>query len=124
MIGDFTYKNPSYSGLLEKIGWSSDLIITSPREGEIYRAKVNEGAKIINVAGQINPGLNAGVLVVIRTDIDYCKALIAPDKSGGWKFPGVDLSTVDHQIYAVAVDKNDQPIIRSKVIHVRLVREI
>lgn len=122
MVGGFQYKNPNFSGLLEKTGWSEDLTINEPEDGEIYKTSMGGGAKNIKVAGWVNPMLKAKVLVVIRTDIDYCKALITTDESGVWEFPRVDLSAVDHQIYAVAIDKNDRPIIRSKVIHIRLER--
>lgn len=63
------------------------------------------------------------ILVIIRTDRDYPQALGVPQGNGRWSFSGCTLGGVDHLIYAVLVDENDQPIFRSKVVNVRLERK-
>jgi len=63
-------------------------------------------------------------LIIIRTDRDYPQALGDPKKNGNFIFTGCTLGGVDHQVYAVLIDDNDIPLIRSSVVTVRLERKI
>ena len=74
------------------------------------------------MSGSIKSDKNSKVLVVVRTDRDYPQALGKVLKDGKWSFDGCTLGGVDHQIYAVLMDKYDNPVVRSKFISVRLER--
>lgn len=121
-VGQFRSPNLHYSGWLEQVKESSDISILSPKDGEIFFTELGASKKEISVSGFLNSKRNGKILVIVRTDRDYPQALGLAKKDGGWEFSGITLGGVDHQIYAVLVDKQDKPIIRSNVVNVRLER--
>lgn len=121
-VGQFRSPNRHYTGWLEKVTASSDLSILSPKVGEIFFTELGASKKEIIVRGFLSPKRTGKILVIVRTDRDYPQALGLAKKDGSWEFSGNTLGGVDHQIYAVLVDNQDKPIIRSKVVNVRLER--
>lgn len=119
-IGDF--RVGENTGWLEEVSESNKLNITKPADNQIFYIKSGNNKKSITVSGVLQSS-SGKVLVIIRTDRDYPKALCIPKKDGSFEVSECTLGGVDHQIYAVLVDNQDQPILRSKVINVRLIQK-
>lgn len=122
-IGDFRSSDLNYKGWLETVKESDQIKITTPVNDETLLTDLGKSKKEITVSGLVEKNKKGRILVVIRTDRDYPQALGRVRKDGKWRFSGCTLGGVDHQIYAVLVDKEDRPIVRSKIINVRLERK-
>lgn len=121
-IGDFRSPDLNYKGWLETVEESDQIKITQPVNNKTFFTDLGKSKKEITISGLARGKKEGKVLVVIRTDRDYPQALGKVNKDGKWSFSGCTLGGVDHQIYAVLVDERDRPIIRSKVVSVRLER--
>ena len=121
-IGDFRSPDLNYKGWLEMVKESDEIEIIKPANNKTFFTDLGKSKKEIIVAGIVKDKQEGKVLVVIRTDRDYPQALGKVGRDGRWSFSGCTLGGVDHQIYAVLVDRKDKPIIRSKVVNVRLER--
>lgn len=121
-IGDFRSPDLDYKGWLETVKESNQIIITEPANNKTFFTDLGKSKKEITVSGLIKGKKEGKVLVVIRTDRDYPQALGAIQRDGKWSFSGCTLGGVDHQVYAVLVNEKDKPIIRSKIVNVRLER--
>ena len=110
--------------ILAKALVSNELKISEPKEGKIFYPDKGEETRLISVKGVLSKkevGKGRKILVVIRTDRNYPQALgLAKEK---WEFPECRLGGVDHQIFAVLLDFEDNPIFRSKSVRVRLIRK-
>lgn len=123
VVGDFRSSDINYKGWLELVEKSNQLRITSPVNNKTFHTDLGKSKKEITVSGLVEGSRKGRVLVVFRTDRDYPQALGKVGKDGKWSFSGCSLGGVDHQIYVVLIDKEDRPIIRSKIINVRLERK-
>ncbi|OGM16009.1 hypothetical protein A2V56_04580 [Candidatus Woesebacteria bacterium RBG_19FT_COMBO_42_9] len=123
-IGDFRSPDLSYKGWLESVKESAEVKIDSPVNNQSFFTDLGKSKKEIIVSGVVEDSRRGKILIVIRTDRDYPQALGKALKDGKWNFTGCTLGGVDHQIYAVLVDKNDKPIVRSRIINVRLERGV
>ena len=121
-IGDFRSANLNYKGWLETVKESSEVTINYPANNQTFLTGLGKSKKEITVSGSAKSGQKGKILVVVRSDRDYPQALGKVPKSGKWSFTGCTLGGVDHQIYAVVVDKDDKPIVRSAIINIRLER--
>lgn len=122
-VGDFRSPDLNYKkGWLETVKESDEITITTPVNNETFMTDLGKSKKEITVSGIIKTSKKGKILVVIRTDRDYPQALGKVNKSGKWNFSGCTLGGVDHQIYAVLVDKDDKLIVRSGIINIRLER--
>ncbi len=121
-VGDFRSPDLHYKGWLEELKESTDLKIREPHDGEVFHTSLGESKKEITVSGQISNKTLEKILIIVRTDRDYPQALGLPNEDGSWEFSGCTLGGVDHLIYAVLVDGGDEPVLRSKVVRVRLER--
>jgi len=122
VFGDLRSPDLNYKGWLETVKESCEVEINFPTDGQTFFTDLGKSKKEITVSGSIKSDKNSKVLVVVRTDRDYPQALGKVLKDGKWSFDGCTLGGVDHQIYAVLMDKYDNPVVRSKFISVRLER--
>ena len=124
-IGDFRVGGPNeIKGWLKLSKESDSLQIISPKDGQTFFTEPGASKKNITVKGVLKTSHKGKVLLVVRTDRDYPKALVKLKADGSWSLTNCDLGGVDHQIYALLIDENDKPILRSKVVTVRLERKI
>lgn len=121
-IGDFRSPDLNYKGWLETVKESNEVKINLPVNGQTFFTDLGKSKKEITVSGVVEDSRKGIILVVIRTDRDYPQALGKVLNGGKWSFTGCTLGGVDHQIYAVLVDKDDKPIVRSGIINIRLER--
>jgi len=121
-IGDFRSPDLNYKGWLETVKESDEVKIDNPVNNQTLSTNLGESKREIAVSGSVRGGEKGKILVVVRTDRDYPQALGKVLKGGKWSFTGCTLGGVDHQIYAVCLDKDDKPIVRSGIINVRLER--
>lgn len=119
-VGDFRSPDLDYKGWIEVVSESNKIGINKPSPQAVFFVPLGASKKEITVSGFAR-GAKGKILIVIRTDRDYPQALVTP-KQGKWKATGCTLGGVDHLIYAVLVDGKDKPIIRSRVVKVRLER--
>lgn len=111
----------------DKAPTSNRLVITEPANGAVFRTRPGQSTLLIKVAGKLSPAeVKDGrkLLVVIRTDKDYPQSMFEPPSTGIWNVPRNRLGGVDHQIFAVLLDYNDEPIYRSHTVTVRLLRTL
>lgn len=80
-VGDFRSRDLKVRGWLEEVRQSDILRITSPKDGQIFKTNFGKNKKQITVSGILEKGDNLQVMVVMRTDRDYPKALGKSDFS-------------------------------------------
>ncbi|MGH8651211.1 MAG: hypothetical protein ACREUI_00315 [Burkholderiales bacterium] len=104
---------------------SNKLVITEPVEGAVFKTRLGGNTRLITVAGNLQPSeIRDGrkLIVVIRTDKDYPQSMFEPPSNGMWHVPRNRLGGVDHRVFAVLLDYDDEPIFRSATVSVRLIR--
>jgi hypothetical protein len=99
------------------------LVITEPRDGQQLIDESGIG-RVIDIAGRLDPSaIKPGrvVEVVIHTDIDYPQGEVSPAPDGTWRHEWNHLGGSTHRIFAV-LRENDEPLFRSAVVTVDVVR--
>lgn len=106
---------------------SNKLVITEPMTGTVFKTRPGGNTRLITVTGKLHPSeIREGrkLLIVIRTDKDYPQSMFEPPSNGIWRAPRNRLGGVDHRVFAVLLDYDDEPIFRSAAVSVRLMRSM
>jgi hypothetical protein len=106
---------------------SNKLVITNPVDGSVFKTRPGGNTRLITISGKLHSSeIKEGrkLITVIRTDKDYPQSMFEPPSNGIWSVPRNRLGGVDHRIFAVLLDYDNEPIFRSAVISVRLMRSM